>query len=290
VERCDVSSAEDRLRIEVGGRGWRWIQERVQKAGATFDLREHVRFRGSLEVEGTLDFAYARERRVATVWFTPTRRPRVNVVPTVEPDVEARGPWSRLLGIAMMVATADSLNERGDEALRTQGSAQAANRIAQGMTMTYDLCTGQRDITGRVLPAGVVPIRPYESPPVHPWMENERVRVRPGGIDVSGPFDADGQEVHFDLEAEEGGALRARLVCMQDAAPLLEAYLDRRNLPEVRALAETVVAGGTTASLATPADDPCPVVLITEPVDGAVVYRYLAYGPTQPPQDLVGCD
>src|SRR5688572_5601668 len=45
VERCAVRVEGERLAIDIGGRGWRWVQQRVQKAGATFDLREHVRFR-----------------------------------------------------------------------------------------------------------------------------------------------------------------------------------------------------------------------------------------------------
>lgn len=295
VERCETrivgeETGDDQLDVTLGGRGWRWLEKRVQKAGATFDLREYIRFRASINLRGQLDIAYARDRHVVTIWLTPSRRPGVRVTPTLEPEVDARGPWSGLVDLALGAFTTRDAEDRSETAIREQGSAAAANRLGRGMTLTLDLCTGQLDTTSSPLPAGAVAARPY--PARESWVENERVRLRPGGLDASGPFVAGDEPVRVEIDVEQGPSVMARLVCAADAAPAIDAFLSGRRVPEVPARAEMVAAGGATTSLVSPAGETCPLVLLTTPISRGsdpTVFRYVTYADHHPHEALVDC-
>src|SRR5687768_12427950 len=65
----------ERLSVELDTRAWRWVERKASQFGASFELDQYVTIDARIGVEGVLDVAYNRERRIARIWLNPTRAP-----------------------------------------------------------------------------------------------------------------------------------------------------------------------------------------------------------------------
>jgi hypothetical protein len=163
----------------------------------------------------------------------------------------------------------------------------------RGLTLTLDLCTGQRDMVPVPLGEGVAPKRPFPAAE-RVWLQNERVRLYPGGLDVAGPFEAN-TKVVAEVEVEEGQALTAQLVCLPAAHAIVSAFLKREELPVVESKAQAVALGGSPARLVAVPDEACPSLsLVTLPAEDSpksgTLFRFMVYEQTARAKPLVPCD
>jgi len=232
---------------------------------------------------------------VISLWFTPGDGGlEASVAPTGAVPVEPEGGWSRLVaGLGGLFGA--SIQERAAPMVEEQGSAQLRERLARGFTFTFDLCRGQADGLVGALGNGEVPERPYPPDGLR-WLANQRVRLRPGGLDVAGPFQPQGAPLHVDLEVERGEGIEAELVCAERVPRVAEQLGverpvgqrgERRAGPRPAAAAR--VLREAPAFLEADASA-CPLALVVRPLGPEpVVYRMRAYGVGERAEPLVEC-
>lgn len=286
VERCSAERVQDdRVRLELEGSGWRWIDREDETLGARFGVSQYVRFDTKLQATVTVDVAYARSKHRLTLMVTPTEPIRAQIVPTSGVDANAKGPWAALLGAAATVI-GQSPDEKAAETLAEKGSRKIAQKLARGYTVAIDLCSGQQYTTSGELPAGELP-----QPPIPPrgrrWKDNERVELMPGGIDLSGPYSREDMPLGFEIEAEEDGVV-ARVICATEAREVARAFSKGQEIPEVDALTGDVVQPGAPETLRID-DASCDVVLYTRPSEKSAKFAYMAYSHSARARPLVPC-
>jgi hypothetical protein len=88
----------ERLSVELDTRAWRWVERKASQFGASFELDQYVTIDARIAVEGVLDVAYNRERRIARIWLSPTRAPQISARVIGDLDVDAKGLWSVFVG------------------------------------------------------------------------------------------------------------------------------------------------------------------------------------------------
>lgn len=250
VERCAAAPrAGGGLDLHLEGRGWTWVDEAGAGPLATrFAVRGMLRFGLALDMPVDLDLGYDRQARLATLWLTPREAPRAAVTPTGPLPVQAEGSWSGLVGRIGEIL-GGSPADRAGPLLQAQAGALIAGRLRSGVTATVDLCTGQPDVVVGALGGGERPDRPF-SADGRPWLDNERVLLRPGGLDVSGPYATAGGRLEVELEVEEGPGVEARVLCIDAARAVANAYLESRPAAPVAARARQWVDGPGRATLA----------------------------------------
>jgi hypothetical protein len=287
IERCRAERVEgDRVRFELGGRGWRWVDKKDKKLGARFRVSQYVPFEAQVRAVGTVDVSYARSKRVLHLMLTPTEPVTATVSPTREVDARADGAWAGLLG-AVGTLVGKSPDGEASKKFSGQGSQRLAERLSGGYNLVFDLCSGQKYETLGTLPDGALPPVPV---PTHGrrFKSNERVRLHEGGIDVSGPFKRDDAPFAFELSVEEGDGVIARVVCATEARRAAQAFLSKKPLPELQALASELVEGGQTKTLRVEAPS-CDLVLLTEPSREEVVFSSVVYPEASVSRALVPC-
>jgi hypothetical protein len=118
---------------------------------------------------------------------------------------------------AQWLARAKPLDQRVRRQVRTDGAAQLAAKVEDGASLVVSLQTPDRPhFAPGLLKPGVLPEAPIPAAP-NAWV-NERIKMRPPGILIRGPFDPARQaRVIADVE---GGTVRVAAVCAHELAPL----------------------------------------------------------------------
>jgi hypothetical protein len=179
VVSCMVSALANQLSLRITGPAWVW----VDREHSGFRVRQYVYFVVDVYMIGALDIGYDQNRKLATVWVTPVGPASVSIRPLGHINASPQ-TLAALLIDAVTLGTVSS--ERARDAVETQGAQAFRQAIHRGATVTYDLHHRQFDVAVGHLPRGVAEQRPFNM--VGPWWANERVRVRPGGPHVLGPF------------------------------------------------------------------------------------------------------
>jgi hypothetical protein len=288
IVECRSQLRDGRVEISLGGDGWRFIANRSRKAGAEFTIFDYVPFRFQLGITAEIDLSYHHEHRVLSFWLTPVRPVQAKLTPLRTPRVEAEGLWSELVG-AVGGVIGQSPSKGARKAVATEGSRGMQRELQSGFTVTVDLCSGQRDVVPVALGDGVTPERPVEARG-RKWLDNERVRLHPGGFDADGPYESKGP-LRVEMEIERGAAVRARLMCQQDARRVITAYMSGNPEPAVEPLAEELVKPHMPSTLEPKRTD-CPLLLVTRPEQGATratEFRYIVYELDKREEALVPC-
>jgi len=292
IEHCSVTQRGGRLAMRLSGRGWTWVeQSSVGPVGTSYTVRGHLRFSTTIELLGEIDVAYVQERGLVSVWLTPRQAADAVVTPTGAVRVEPDGGWSAFIG-ALGGAFGASVEERALPIIEEEGSHRMAERLTSGFTFTVDLCSGQADTMVGALGNGEVPERPYP-PDGTRWLANQRVRLRAGGIDASGPFEGGSAPLRVDVDMEEGGDLEVRAFCLDEAREIVGAFLDGRQDRPPRPRARQRFGLGSPGFLELDGSD-CPLVLITTPratdAPSPIVFRYRVVDTGATATALVHCN
>ena len=287
AEECKAERAGDDVTLEIGGRGWSWANNAQKKLGAEYEVRQYLPFRFRFTIVATLDYDYARDDGVLTLWLTPKKSIDATVTPLKKPEVNEKDAWAQLLGAVSTAFTMKSVDERAKDQASVEGETQLASKLAQGATITIDMCTGQADRVITVLEEGTVPRRPYPTLD-HRWEANARVRLREGGLDADGPWASPKAPLKVKVDVEEGDAVNARLFCEDDAKAIVDAYIEGRDAPK-----RTPLAGGEGKHLELEAPPKaCPIVLLSTLRKDATAstYRYMAFVAENAAEPLAPCD
>lgn len=290
LDRCAITRHGDTLSLSLAGDGWTWVEQtQAGPAGTSFLLRGHVRFQTAIELEGALDVAYAERSGVVSLWMSPKQGVAAKVVPTYAVPVAPEGGWSHFVA-AVGGLFGPSIEERARPMVEEEGSLQMSKRLASGFTFTLDLCTSQADSMVGALGNGEVPERPFP-PDDRIWLDNQRVRLRAGGIDAAGPFQTEDDLLQVEIDVEEGADLEAGLYCEAEANAIVQAFL-RGEQPKKwpRALVKRRLSKSATPHLLEADARSCKVVLLSfSHQPDPVVFRYRSYERGAQAESLVQC-
>lgn len=262
IRECEARREGDALRVRLVGPLWQWTAQEQQG----FRLRQYVHLAADVTVRGRVDLAYDADRGLATLWFSPVRRPdaRVRVLGDVDPRAAS------FLTRAGNVLTLGLLDEVADERAEAEagptGARQMEGQLGVGVTVVLDVPRGQQYVVPVPLAEGARPEVPL--PTEARWVVNETQAFYPGGLGfhVSGPHPR-ALAAHLDVQVQRGDGVRYRAVCEDDARRAFEPLAAGRapELPQALPGQEGEVRGEAlaTRALAVPG---CRWYLVTAPV------------------------
>ena len=261
IRECKITNDGTRVRFALAGHGWQWADQQQKKAGATFAIRQYVKFATKAVIDGTLDIAYDRNDHVVSLWFTPSKTPQVDFEPVGEVDVDAKGLWSKVMG-AVSSAIMQSPDEQGATQAKKQGTQQMHNDLDGGLTVAIDLCTGfQRFSLGHAPKGSLGRPNPGESRRVP-------IEVHPGGMIPFGLYLAP-NGMTIDVNAQ--GSVRMTMLCEEHAATLTDAFVNGRVPPKVPTLAQAEIRNKGTLKIKPTS---CKVAVIAQPIHTPVTFDF----------------
>jgi hypothetical protein len=259
IRGCKIENDDTRVTFRLTGNGWQWAEETKHQAGGEFAVRQYVRFAVDATIPGALDVAYARDRHVVSLWFTPEHID-VKFTPVGGVSVDEKGLWSSVIG-TMGEVFASSPDEKAEEQAKSEGTRQFKNELADGLSVTVQLCSGLvRFNLGRPPKGEMVAPDVGETHKVP-------VELQPGGVMIFGPHLV-GHKLTADVDTR--GPVRVALACHDQAEAAAAAFLEGRE-PAVRVLASAVVNGH--GRLRIPRQE-CPVSLIARAVAGPATFDW----------------
>jgi hypothetical protein len=262
IRDCRITADGTRVTFALSANGWQWVAEEKEKAGATFEVRDHVRFEVEAKIPGALDIGYSRKTHVASLWFTPTRAPEVRFTPVGRLEVDEQGTWSEIFG-ALSSVVGMSPEEKATDQADDKGTDRFRRQLGDGLSATIDLCSGvRRDGPGRPGNGTMVP---------RDIGETRRIpaELHENGLAVFGPHEAkDGMTIH--VRARDG-AVRVELMCQDDGEALAEAFVHGRPLPAVRALATRDVHDKATLKVKSAR---CPLHVVARPITAGATFDW----------------
>lgn len=287
VSDCNVTREGDALRVHLEGRGWQWADEiRAGPLGSSFSVRGTVRFEATIDLFGELDLRYDEPTRRAQVIVTPREGARVRVSPIGSVPVAPSGGWSGLVGgLGGLIGLSPQAQAR--EQLEAQGAARIRAQLARGVTLTFDLCTGQLDpVLGALGEGEAPPAPPY---PQGRWIDNAETVVHPGALDVAGPFEVEGGALLLEAERLDGPAPELLVLCRSDAALLAASFLASGRARASSAASRTTLSSPARVDLSGSGCEAPHVVLLSSGGSAARV-RYRVIDPEAEAEALVSCD
>lgn len=286
INACRVEHTDAGLSLHLEGRGWQWVERTgAGPFGSSFTVRGTVRFEATLDVESELDVHYDDDAHRVLFALTPTRSPRARVTPIGVIPVAPAGGWSSIIGgIGALFGVSPQQSAR--PLLEEQAALTLERELARGATLSVDLCTSQLDLVlGAVGDGETVEPPPY--PGEERWIDNARVRLHEGGLDLSGPWDTAGGDIWFDVEVESGGPIEVAVLCRPEASIVASTYLAGGSARAGSPVSRQTLRDG--ASVALRAEDCAqPHVMLTSAGEATVRYRVRRDGLVT--EALVDCD
>jgi hypothetical protein len=235
IRECKITSAGTKVTFVLSGNGWQWADQKQKKAGATFAVRQYVKFGMTATLPGALDIAYDRHDHILSLWLTPSQLPEVTFTPVGGIAVDTEGAWSSVVG-AIGTLFASSPQHLATGQAKEQGGHELEKQLADGLSITIDLCTGlSRFGLGRE-PKGKMDLPDAG--------ETRRVPIdlQPDALMVFGPqlVGTAGFTANVDSPS---GLVHVELACRDQAEALAAAYADGRPLPVIKTLAAKDIVG-----------------------------------------------
>jgi hypothetical protein len=259
IRECKVSNVGTKVTVALSGNGWQWAEQEQHKAGGKFAIQQYVKFAMTATIPGTLDIAYAPGDHIVSLWFTPATPPEVTFTPVGDIDVDRKGLWSSVVGAVASVFGQSPEHLAKGEA-KEQGGHELEKQLADGLSITIDLCTGlSRFHLGRE-PKGTL------NKPDAGETKKVPIELEPNALMVFGPQLVG--EAGFTANVDSPtGALHAVLACADQADALAAAYVAGQPLPEIKTLVAKDIRGKGTLRIARAN---CQVALITQELDPSV--------------------
>jgi hypothetical protein len=238
IRDCKITSAGTKVTFVLSGNGWQWADQEQKKAGGTFAIHQYVKFGMTAILPGALDLAYDRHDHVLSLWLTPSQLPEITFTPVGNIDVDTKGAWSSVVGAlgALGALFASSPEHLAKGQATEQGSHELEKQLAEGLSVTIDLCSGlSRFGLGR---------EPKGKMDVPDAGETRRVPIemQPGAVMVFGPQLVG--DAGFTANVDSPTApVHIALACRDQAEELAAAYAEGRPLPAIKTLAAKDIVG-----------------------------------------------
>lgn len=131
IRDCKITNEGTKVTVEISGNGWQWIEKSQKKGGATFDVRQYVKFAVTAKLSGVIDVAYDPPTHIVSLWFTPSGGPAVDFVPIGEIEVYRDSAWASAIGdLGSLIG--DSPEAAADTAATDQGKQTVTKAAANG--------------------------------------------------------------------------------------------------------------------------------------------------------------
>jgi hypothetical protein len=202
IRGCSATLHDGEVHARLQGPGWYFVDE----ADGDLSLRQQVPFTLSVSLSGRLTGDIVAS--IFSLWFLPNAEPRIELAVSDDLDVRASSAWGSVLQVMPLVPVRSIAAER----FSNVAGAALRRKLEQGATVTYDLGSGQEDVTLGQLARGKVPERAFRDQT--PWLVNERLLLGPSVVHVFGPIAPGPTRVDLDIESGEGVAYRA--LCTRD--------------------------------------------------------------------------
>jgi hypothetical protein len=248
IRGCKITHRGTAVDFELSGSGWTWAEQVKKQAGAKFAVHQYVRFDVDAVLKGAIDVAYDRETHIASMWFSPSGEPEVKFQPVGDFEVDRKGVWSSIVGGIATVVGQDP-DRTGVKEAGKVGTKQMTGQLADGLSMTVDLCTGLPRLSlGRPPKGQMGPADAGET-------RHVAIEIHEGGMMVFQPQLAPhGMSVKVDAK----GPVHIGLACQKQAEQAAGEFLAGKPTTTTY-LAQKIVTG--TETLAVGAQD-CPVIVI----------------------------
>jgi hypothetical protein len=259
IRQCKVSNVGTKVTVALSGNGWQWAEQQEHKAGGSFAIQQYVKFAMTATIPGALDIAYAPGDHIVSLWFTPATPPEVTFTPVGDIDVDRKGLWSSVVGAVASVFGQSPEHMAKGEA-KTQGGQQLEKQLADGLSITIDLCTGlSRFHLGRE-PKGML------NKPDAGETKKVPIELQPNALLVFGPQPVGDAGFTANVDAPASG-VHVTLACADQVDALAAAYVAGQPLPAIKTLAVKDVRGKGTLRIG-PAS--CPVALVAQELGSGV--------------------
>jgi hypothetical protein len=238
IRDCKVTNVDTKVTFVLSGSGWQWADQGLQKAGGTFEIHQYIKFGMTATIPGAVDLAYDRHDHLLSLWFTPAQLPEVRFTPIGGIDVDTKGAWSSVVG-ALGTVFAHSPERIANDKAKDQGAHELEKRLADGLSITIDLCTGlSRFGLGRE-PKGQM------NTPEAGETKRVAIELQPDALMVFGPQLVGDAGFTANVDSPTG-IVHVELACRDEAEALAAAYVEGRPLPTIKTLAEKdIVDKGT---------------------------------------------
>lgn len=252
LRECKITHDGTKLTVEVSGRGWEWVDRESKKAGASFRLKQYVKFELRARFRGEVDVAYDPRSHVVTLWLSPTDKPEVDLKTLGDLDIDREGVWSDVVGFVGRQVGQDP-DHIGEVQVHKEGTQSSITELARGLTITMNLCNGLSHMMLGRLPRGIYgPAGPGET-------RKAPIEIQPAGVMV---FPPQGAPDGLTLKVDSKGPVRIGLACRDQGEAAAAAFLD--GTPVVpRLITEKVVTGQATLTIG---PQRCPVTVIAQSV------------------------
>ncbi|MEO7035291.1 MAG: hypothetical protein ABI548_15320 [Polyangiaceae bacterium] len=260
VRDCHAKANGTQVSVMLSGNGWQWADQQQHKAGGTFGIRQYVKFGMTATLPGEVDVAYQPSAHILSLWFTPEKPPEVSFQPVGGVEVDAKGTWSSIVG-ALGSVFGKSPAHLGNEQAKVQGGHQLEGELADGFSVTINLCTGLSRFNLGRHPKGAMDIADAGESKSVP------IELQPSGLLVFGPQLVGPAGYSANVEVLTGSAHIA-LACRNQAEALAAAYVEGKPLPTIDTLAAATIRGKGTLRVA---KANCEVSLIATPSEPEAV-------------------
>ena len=256
IRQCKITNVGTRVTVALSGNGWQWAAQQQDKAGGTFAIQQYVKFAMTATIPGALDIAYSPATHVVSLWFTPASPPEVTFTPVGDIDVDRKGLWSSVVG-AVGSVLGQSPEHLANREAKEQGGHQLEKQLADGLSITIDLCSGlSRFHLGRE-PKGKL------NQPDAGETKKVPIELQPHALMIFGPQAVGDAGFTANVEARTGG-LHVALACAEQADRLAAAYVAGEPLPTIETLVAKEIHGKGTLNVRRAN---CPVTLIAQALE-----------------------
>ncbi len=261
IHSCQITYAtnqQDTMTLNLGIKGWRWLNKETGVLGADFSTDEFARFGVDVALQGQVVASYEPDTKRLAFWFKPTQSPEVEFKATGDVDVDKESLWgAALAGAATLIG--QSPDTQADQKLSNKGEQRFTDKLSEGFSAAIDFCSGrvyselgQRDQKTLFNKLTEQQKSAYES-----------VDLAPSTFLLFGPYGEQSQSLELLLKQEKPEEFRNRLVCVEDAVTLARAYMEGTDrtpdVPAIDIIQEKSTVGAV--SLANKTEN-CPIVVM----------------------------
>jgi hypothetical protein len=256
IRECKMTNVGRNVTVALSGNGWQWAEQQQHKAGGSFAIQQYVKFAMTATIPGTLDIAYAPGDHIVSLWFTPATPPEVTFTPVGDIDVDRKGLWSSVVGTVASVFGQSPEHMAKGEA-KEQGGHELEKQLADGLSITINLCTGlSRFHLGRE-PKGTL------NKPDAGETKKVPIELQPSALMVFGPQPVGDAGFTANVDSPTS-SVHVAIACADQVDALADAYVAGQPLPTIKTLATKDIRGKGTLRIA---HANCPVALTAQELD-----------------------
>ncbi|MCU7553980.1 hypothetical protein OCL06_05150 [Alteromonas sp. ASW11-19] len=232
IHSCEVNydgDDQDIMTLQLGVKGWRWLNRDKETMGADFSVSEFARFQVDVGLTGRIKSHYAPDANNFALWFKPVKPPQVNFNASGDVDVNKEGMWGTVLaGAATLVG--QSPDTLADKKLVDKGEQLFTKKMDEGFSTAIDFCSGRIISELGQTDQATLFSRLNENPEA----SYKQVELVPSSFLLFGPYGDQSELLDLQLRLDNPADFKNKLICMEDAVELAQAYMQGDNRsPEV---------------------------------------------------------